>query len=92
MQLLQGFTVLTCCFPGLRTMLPNLAHAAIPQPEHQRATCFANVYRQLSVMQCRYQSHMLTAAAGLPTAHARVPGGTSVARPMPPRAFCTERL
>jgi hypothetical protein len=30
--------------------------------------CFANVYRQLSVVRSRYQSCMLTAAAGLHTA------------------------
>jgi hypothetical protein len=41
-------------------------HTAFPQPGHQRAVCFANVYRQLSVVQCRYLSRVLTAAAGQP--------------------------
>jgi hypothetical protein len=36
-----------------------------PQPGHQRAICFANVYRQLSVVQCCYLCCMLTPAAGL---------------------------
>jgi hypothetical protein len=48
--------------------LSEATHAAFPQPGHQRATCFANIYRQLSVVQCRYLSRMLTAAAGLHTA------------------------
>jgi hypothetical protein len=43
--------------------------AAFPQPGHQHAACFANVYRELSVVQCRYLPHMLTVAAGLHTAH-----------------------
>jgi hypothetical protein len=47
--------------------LCEATHAASPQPGHQRATCFANVYRQLSVLQYRYLSRMLTAAAGLHT-------------------------
>jgi hypothetical protein len=41
--------------------------AALPQPGHQRATCLANVHRQLSVVQFRYLSRMLAAAASLHT-------------------------
>jgi hypothetical protein len=44
-------------------------HAAFAQPRHQHAACFSNAYRQLSVVQCRYLPRMLTAAAGLHTAH-----------------------
>jgi hypothetical protein len=51
--------------PGAMQFLCEANHAAFPQPGQQRAACFANVYRQLSVVQCRYQSRMLTAAAGL---------------------------
>jgi hypothetical protein len=43
-------------------------HAAFPQPGHQHAACFANVYRQLAVVHRRYLSRMLTAAAGFHTA------------------------
>jgi hypothetical protein len=48
--------------------LCEATHTALPQPGHQRAACFANIYRQLSVIQCRYLSRMLMAAAGLHTA------------------------
>jgi hypothetical protein len=54
--------------PGTMQFLSEATHAAFPQPGHQRAACFANVYRQLSVVQCRYLSRMLTAAAGLHSA------------------------
>jgi hypothetical protein len=47
--------------------LYEATHAAFPQPGHQRAACFVNVYRQLSVVQCRYLSRMLIAATGLQT-------------------------
>jgi hypothetical protein len=49
-------------------LLCEATHAAFPQPGHQRAVRFANVYRQLTVVQNRYLSCMLTAAAGLHTA------------------------
>jgi hypothetical protein len=48
--------------------LCEATHAAFAQHGHQRDACFANVYRQLSVVQSRYLSRMLTAAAGLHTA------------------------
>jgi hypothetical protein len=54
--------------PGTMQFLCKATHAAFPQPSHQRAACFANIYRQLSVVQCRYLSRMLTAAVGLHTA------------------------
>jgi hypothetical protein len=54
--------------PGAMQFLCKATHAAFPQPEYQRAACFANVNRQLSVVQCCYLSRMLTAAAGLHTA------------------------
>jgi hypothetical protein len=54
--------------PGAMQFLCEATHAAFPQTGHQRAVCFANVYRQLSVVQCRYLSRMLTVAAGLHTA------------------------
>jgi hypothetical protein len=54
--------------PGAMQFLCETIHAAFPQPGHQRADCFANVYRQQSVVQCRYLSRVLTAAAGLHTA------------------------
>jgi hypothetical protein len=54
--------------PGAMQFLCEATHAAFPQPGHQRAVFFANEYRQLSVVQCRYLSRMLTAAAGLHTA------------------------
>jgi hypothetical protein len=70
--------ILPCLVPGLNSSsqlishpAPSMllaTHAAFPQPGHQRAACFANVYRQLSVVQSRYLSRMLTAAAGLHTA------------------------
>jgi hypothetical protein len=55
--------------PGAKQFLCEATHAAFPQPGHQRAVCFANVYRQLSVVQCSYLSRMLTSAVGLHTAH-----------------------
>jgi hypothetical protein len=55
--------------PGAMQFLCKATHAAFPQPGHQRAVCFANVYRQLSMVQCHYLSRMLTAAAGLHKAH-----------------------
>jgi hypothetical protein len=42
-------------------------HADICKASHSSHEC-ANVFRQLDVMQCRYLSHTLTAAAGLHTA------------------------
>jgi hypothetical protein len=48
--------------------LCEATHAAFPQQGHQRAICFANVYRQLSVVHRRHLSRMLTAAAGLHSA------------------------
>jgi hypothetical protein len=53
---------------GTMQFLSEATHAAFPQPSHQRQACFANVYRQLSVVQCRNLSRMLTAAAGPHTA------------------------
>jgi hypothetical protein len=54
--------------PGAMQFLCEATHAASPQPGHQRAVCFANVYRQLSIVQCSYLSRILTAAAGLHSA------------------------
>jgi hypothetical protein len=54
--------------PGAMQFLSEATHVAFLQPGHQRDACFANVYRQLSVVQSRYLSRMLTAAAGLYTA------------------------
>jgi hypothetical protein len=65
-------------------------HAAFPQPGHERAACFANVYRQLSVVQSRYLSRMLTAAAGLHTA--QTGSGWITARHRPHQRFCTDDL
>jgi hypothetical protein len=55
--------------PCAMQFLCEATHASFPQPGHQRDACFANVYRQLSVVQCRCLSRTLTAAAGLHTAH-----------------------
>jgi hypothetical protein len=78
-----GTTTRTTHAPGMRSaryparpwsgpdgmqFLCEATHAAFPQPGHQRATCFANVYCQLSVVQCRYLTRMLKAAVGLHTA------------------------
>jgi hypothetical protein len=38
---------------------------AFPQPEQQRAFCFASMYRNLSVVQWCYMSRMLTYAHAL---------------------------
>jgi hypothetical protein len=54
--------------PGAMQYLCEAIHAAFPQPGHQRSVCFANVHRQLSVVQCGYLSRMLSAAADLHTA------------------------
>jgi hypothetical protein len=54
--------------PGAMQFICEATHAIFPQPGHQRAVCSANVYRQLSVVQCRYLSRILAAAAGLHTA------------------------
>jgi hypothetical protein len=54
--------------PGAMQFLCKATDAAFPELGHQRSTCFANVYHQLSVVQCRCLSHMLTVAAGLHTA------------------------
>jgi hypothetical protein len=51
--------------PGVMQFLCEATHATFPQPRHQRDACFANVYRQLSVVQSRYLSCMLATAAGL---------------------------
>jgi hypothetical protein len=53
---------------GAMQFISEATHAAFPHPGHQRAACFTTVYRQLSVVSCRYLSRMLTAAAGLHTA------------------------
>jgi hypothetical protein len=66
-----GYAFRAICFETLGRFSPSamqLLCEAFPQPGHQRAACFANAYRQLSVVQCRYLSRMLTAAAGLHTA------------------------
>jgi hypothetical protein len=67
--------------------LCKATHAASPQLGHQHATCFSNVYRQPSVVQCRYLSRTLTAAEAS-TPHAQVPAG-SRARRCPPWRFRT---
>jgi hypothetical protein len=54
--------------PAAMQFLCEANHAAFPQPGHQRAACFVNVYRKLSLVQCWYLSLMLMAAAGLYTA------------------------
>jgi hypothetical protein len=53
-----------------------------------------NVYRQLSVVQCRYLSRMLTAAVGSPHRvrldqgrTAALPGGFALGERVPPRAL-----
>jgi hypothetical protein len=53
--------------PGDKQFLCEDTHATFPQPGNHRATCFTNVYRKLSVVQCRYLSRMIMAAAGLHT-------------------------
>jgi hypothetical protein len=61
-----------------------------PSPATSVPSSSAKVYRQLSLVQSRYLSHMHTAAAGLHTARSVLAG--SVARSMPPPRFCTEGL
>jgi hypothetical protein len=51
----------------LGTMLGFLHKCVLAFFMGQRYACFANGYRQLSVVQCRYLSRMLTAAGGLHT-------------------------
>jgi hypothetical protein len=63
-----SFEILGRFSSGAMQFLCEATHAAFPHPGHQRDACFANVYRQLSVVKCRYLSRMLTAAAGLHTA------------------------
>jgi hypothetical protein len=54
--------------PGAMQFFHEATCATLPQAEDQRATCFAIMYRQLSVVQCCNLSRMLTAAASLHTA------------------------
>jgi hypothetical protein len=65
--------------PGAMQFLCEATHAAFPQPGHQRDACFANVYHQLPVVQSRYLSRMLTAAAGLHTVRT---GSGWISRPL----------
>jgi hypothetical protein len=64
----KSFETLGRFSPGAMQFLCEATHAALPQPGRHRAACFANDYRQLSVVQCRYLSCMLMAAARLHTA------------------------
>jgi hypothetical protein len=63
--------------------LCGATHAAFPQPGHHRAACFANVYRQLPLVQCRCLSPLLTAAAGLHTARTGSGGDQGRAAALP---------
>jgi hypothetical protein len=70
-----GYAFRVICFetlgqfsPGAMQFLCEANHDAFPQPGYQRTVCFANVYRQLSVLQCCHLSRMLATAAGLHTA------------------------
>jgi hypothetical protein len=56
--------------PSAMQFLCSVTRAAFPHPGHhagQRAACFANAYRQLSVVQCRHLYRTLTATAGIHT-------------------------
>jgi hypothetical protein len=64
---------------GAMRFLCAATHAAFPQPGHQRAVCFVNVKRQLSVVQCHYLFRMLTATAGPNTARFRLHPGRAAA-------------
>jgi hypothetical protein len=76
-----SFETLGWCSPEAMQFLYEATHTAFPQPGHQRAVCFANLHLQLSVLQCRYLSRMLTAAAGLHTA--RTGSGCIWGAPLP---------
>ena len=56
--------------PGAMQFLGTVAHGAIPGTSQSRARggFFEYVYKRLSVILCRYNSRMITAAAGLQTA------------------------
>jgi hypothetical protein len=60
-------------------------HTPLPQPRHQCAVCFASLYRQLSVVPCRFLSCMLNQASTPPV---WVPAGSGERR-SPPRRFRT---
>jgi hypothetical protein len=45
-----SFETLAWFSPGAMQFLCEATHAAFPQPGHQPAVCFANVYHQLSVV------------------------------------------
>jgi hypothetical protein len=63
-----SFDTLGRSCPGAMQSLCEATHAAFPEPGPQRSACLANVYRQLSVVKCRYLSRLLTASAGRHTA------------------------
>ena len=56
---------------GAMQFITEVAHAAFPGAHSGwlRSRALANVYSQLAVIRCQYNSRMLTAAAGLNTAH-----------------------
>jgi hypothetical protein len=54
--------------PGAMQFINEVVHAAFPHPGYQRTASYDTLHCQLSVISCRYQSRMLTAAAGLHTA------------------------
>jgi hypothetical protein len=57
---------------GAMTSIREVAHGAFPEAQAARAreSCFSNLFSHLAVVRCRHTSCMLTAAAGLQTAHA----------------------
>jgi hypothetical protein len=87
LQIQTSFEMLGRFSPGAMQFPCETTHAVYPQPGHQRAACFANVYYQLSVVQCRYLSCMLTAVVGLHNAHARDLSGSEPRRSPPWRFF-----
>jgi hypothetical protein len=64
----MSFEMLGRISPAAMQCLCEAIHALFPQPGHQCAACFANIYRQVSVGHCRYLSRMRTAAAGVEAA------------------------
>jgi hypothetical protein len=56
---------------GAMTFIREVAHGAFPgtQAARARGRCFSNIFSHLAVVRCRHTSRMLTAAAGLQTAH-----------------------
>jgi hypothetical protein len=56
---------------GAMQFIREVAHGAFPGAHsgRVRGRCFSNIYGQLAVIRCRYTSRMITAAAGLNTAH-----------------------